>query len=138
MTFGGFLEIAIGLIQICFVCVFLVYWLRTRGKKTDEVISVLGQKVINALLFGGTFFVFLGFMYFIETTVSALSIGLTLIAVGCFFLLIYLPFVGAKWEATINMFAHRASFTLIIGGLILTILHFLNLMKLLPWWSLVQ
>lgn len=71
-----------------------------------------------------------------EETLSALLVGLALIAAGCFFLMFYLPFVAKKWEASISIFAQKASFALVIGGLILTILHFLNLMKLLPWWPI--
>lgn len=66
--------------------------------------------------------------------ISALHVGLALIAIGCFFLFFYLPFVANKWEASISIFAQKASFALIIGGLILTFLHFLYFMELIPWW----
>jgi hypothetical protein len=78
-----------------------------------------------------------GFLYLIEDASSALLVGLILIAFGCIFLMFYLPFAAEKWEASISIYAQKASFALIIGGLILTILHFLNLMKLLPWWPLI-
>ena len=69
-------------------------------------------------------------------SLSALPVGLFLIAVGCFFLMGYLPFIAQKWEASVSIFAQKASFALIIGGLILIILLFLNLMEVIPWWSL--
>lgn len=64
--------------------------------------------------------------------ISALCIGLALIATGCFFLFFYLPFVAERWEASISIFAQKASFALVIGGLILIFLHFLYFMELIP------
>jgi hypothetical protein len=64
--------------------------------------------------------------------ISALYVGLALIAAGCSFLFFYLPFVAERWEASISIFAQKASFALVIGGLILIFLHFLYFMELIP------
>lgn len=138
----GFLAVAVGLslIGLGYGCGFVAYWLLTRAQKTDKTILTFTQKASFTLIYGGMFFVFLGFLYLMGITrwspdFSALFVGLVLIAVGCFFLMAYLPFVAEKWEASISIFAQKASFALIIGGLILTILFFLNSMNLIPWWS---
>jgi len=122
-----------------------VYWSlkrvrSTKKEKTDNTIFVFVQKISVALIFGGMLLVFLGCLYLMDVTswplhLSALSVGLALIAVGCFFLVGYLPFVADKWEASVSIFAQKGSFALIIGGLILVILLFLNLMNVIPWWS---
>ena len=64
---------------------------------------------------------------------SALCVGLVLIFAGFFLLGVLLPIVAKKWEASISIFAQKASFALVIGGLILIFLHFLYLMELIPW-----
>lgn len=139
-TSFGFLAIIAGFIQIFSGFGFIV-WL-TRTRETNRAPSVLAQRAALALLLGGMFFVFLGFMYLMEVKLwypqfSALSVGLALIAIGCILLLAYIPFAAKNWEASISILAQKASFTLIIGGLVLAILYFLNVMKLLPWWSSV-
>jgi len=63
---------------------------------------------------------------------SALNVGLALIVAGFTLLGIVLPFVAKKWEVSTSIFAQRASFVLVIGGLILVFLHFLHLMELIP------
>jgi len=135
----GFLAVGVGLFQVCLGYGFVAYWLPTRAEKTDKNIFVFAQKASIVLIFGGLFFVFLGFLYLMEVQLrlhfSALFVGLALIAIGYIFLSIYLPFATKKWDTSISIFAQKASFALIIGGLILTILYFLNLMQLMPWWS---
>lgn len=131
----GFLAVGIGLFQVCLGCGFVAYSLYTRTKETGKTMFAIAQKASVALIFGGIVFVFLGFLYLMEVHFSALFVGLFLIVIGYVFLAVYLPFAARKWDVSINIFAQKASLALIIGGLILTILYFLNLMQLVPWWS---
>ena len=136
----GFLAVFVGLFQICLGYGFAAYWLPTRAKETGKPVFAFAQKASVALIYGGMFLVYLGFLYLMEATrwrpdFSALFVGLALIVIGYIFLVVYLPFAAKNWDASISIFAQKASFALIIGGLILTVLYFLNLMKLMPWWS---
>jgi len=64
----------------------------------------------------------------------SISLGLILIGIACYYLFYRFNRIVESTKTSISIVALRVSSWLAVGGLILILLGFLNLMGIIPWY----